>query len=197
MREVGRQCVGVRRNLKMLIRKLLYTLSAVGRTMEFLRACHCTLDAGTTLARVTLCSLRLLWILTWGGTLAVTLRCMAMAAMVQQEYEGDDDSMDDGDRSDSDHEGGEGSMDDGDSRDSEHEGDDDDCDSDGEEVWRSMLARNLRKRLPDDLVGKMMDTYDIDALGDALCSVDELYDKVGPMSSEWKDCLDRLRTNLT
>ena len=58
-----------------------------------------------------------------------------------------------------------------------------------------MLARNLRKKLPGDLVGKMMDTYDIDALADALCYVDELYDKVGPMSSEWKECLERLRTD--
>ena len=73
---------------------------------------------------------------------------------------------------------------------------DDDSDSDGDEVWRRMLARNLKKKLPCDLVDSMTQIYDTETLGETLCYMEKHYDTYGPTSPEWQEGMERLRVEL-
>ena len=68
-----------------------------------------------------------------------------------------------------------------------------DSDTEGNEIFRRAFKRNLDKKLPKELVEMMTCTNDTPSLGDALCDVKELYDKVGPQSPAWEECLEHLR----
>ena len=129
--------------------------------------------------------------MTWGGTMAVTIRCMMVAASMlgSREYGeegGDDEDMEDGD-----------DYTDGDHVDEEDSvcGTDFECDSEREDdkIWRRALRKELNKTLPEELVAMLMFTFSTDALGDALCDSEDLHRKKGPQSREWEDHLEHLR----